>query len=62
MGSLFIATLSYLIMFNNQVEYLMFTFPSLSLAVVGLMLTVGFYRGYRLKELLRFSAMVEDRK
>ena len=36
--------------------YFVFTFPAILLILVGLMLAMGRYRGYRLTELFRFKA------
>ncbi len=53
-GSLLVATLSYLLMSNPVVEQLTFNFPELMLTLLGLVLLLGQYTGYRLLELQRF--------
>ncbi len=54
LGSLLIASLSYLVMNQRDLEHLMFVFPELLLVVLGLSLLMGRYTGYRLSELRRF--------
>jgi hypothetical protein len=54
LGSLGVATLAYLTMFNQPVEYLTFTFPELLLVLLALTLLLGRYSGYRLVEVWRF--------
>ncbi len=56
-GSLLVAALAYLVMGNNALEHLIFTFPELLLAVLALVLLSGRYTGYRLFELKRFRAL-----
>ncbi len=57
-GSLLVATLSYLLMSNPIVEQLTFNFPELMLTLLGLVLLLGQYTGYRLLELKRFYPLV----
>ncbi|MEM9624283.1 MAG: inactive transglutaminase family protein [Pseudomonadota bacterium] len=62
-GSLFVAVLAYLLMSVDVVEHLAFHFPELHLVLLGLILLLGRYTGYRLLELRRFAAFrsEEDR-
>ena len=53
-GSLLVAVLSYLLMSNRLVEHLTFNFPELILSLLGIILVLGRYTGYRLSELYRF--------
>lgn len=53
-GSLLVAVLSYLVMSNRLVEHLTFNFPELTLSLLGVILVLGRYTGYRLSELYRF--------
>jgi hypothetical protein len=53
-GSLFVAILCYAIFTNMYMEHWMFNFPELLLAILGLIIMLGHYTGYRLSELLRF--------
>ena len=56
-GSLLVAVLAYLAMSNKVVEHLTFNFPELSLSLLGVILLLGKYTGYRLSELYRFRDM-----
>ncbi|RRJ84057.1 inactive transglutaminase family protein [Aestuariirhabdus litorea] len=60
-GSLLVAVIAYLAMTNRLVEHLTFNFPELLLVLLGIILLVGQYTGYRLSELRRFQPMVEGR-
>ena len=53
-GSLFAAVLAFLVMTSRLVEHLTFNFPELLLSVLGVVLILGKYSGYRLFELYRF--------
>jgi len=57
-GSLFVASISYVVMTNENLMYLIFVFPELLLVVLGLCVWMGGYTGYRLTELFRFKAML----
>jgi hypothetical protein len=59
-GTMVAASLAYLLMSIPQVIYFMFTFPAVLLIMVGFMLAMGRYRGYRLTELFRFKAFLKD--
>jgi hypothetical protein len=61
LGSLGVATLAYLAMFNDLVQYLTFTFPELLLVLLALTLLLGRYTGYRLVELWRFRDLARER-
>ncbi len=56
-GSLIVAVLAYLVMSISVVEHLTFNFPELLIALLGVILLLGKYTGYRLSELYRFRAM-----
>ncbi|QNH78628.1 inactive transglutaminase family protein [Pseudomonas protegens] len=58
-GTLFAASLAHLIMSVPELTYFVFTFPAMLLILVGFMLAMGRYRGYRLTELMRFKAFVK---
>ncbi|EIK96769.1 hypothetical protein PMM47T1_10860 [Pseudomonas sp. M47T1] len=58
-GTLFAASLAHLLMTVPQLVYFVFTFPAILLIMVGFMLAMGRYRGYRLTELLRFKAFIK---
>jgi len=53
-GSLFAATLAYLLMSVELVKHLTFNFPELMICLLGVVLLLGRYTGYRLVELYRF--------
>jgi hypothetical protein len=53
-GSLLVAVLAYLAMSNRLVAHLTFNFPELMLSLLGVILLLGKYKGYRLSELYRF--------
>lgn len=59
-GTLFAASLAYLIMKIPALVYFVFTFPGILLILVGFMLAMGRYRGYRLTELFRFKALLKE--
>lgn len=56
-GSLVVAVLAYLVMSNQYVEHLTFNFPELLITLLGVILLMGKYTGYRLSELYRFREM-----
>lgn len=62
LGSLVVAILAYLVMFQPQVGHMVFVFPELLLVVLALVLLLGRYTGYRLMELWRFRHLIMDRK
>ncbi|OEY67006.1 inactive transglutaminase family protein [Marinobacter sp. X15-166B] len=53
-GSLFVAVAAYLVMSVPLAGHLTFNFPELHLVVLGLLLLMGQYTGYKLSELRRF--------
>ncbi|WP_298189802.1 inactive transglutaminase family protein [uncultured Pseudomonas sp.] len=59
-GTLFAATLAHLLMSVQELNYFIFTFPAVLMIMVGFMLAMGRYRGYRLTELFRFKAFLKD--
>lgn len=56
-GSLLVAICAYIAMTNPLVEHLTFNFPELLLGVLGVILLLGQYTGFRLLELHRFRHM-----
>ncbi|UFH51497.1 osmotic stress tolerance membrane protein RloB [Pseudomonas sp. KNUC1026] len=61
-GTLFAASLAHILMNIQQMIYFVFTFPAVLLILVGFMLAMGRYRGYRLSELIRFKAFLARRE
>ena len=57
-ASLITAVFSYLVLSNSYLQYLLYTFAELNLAILGIILLLGTYAGYRLTELLRFKSLV----
>lgn len=60
LGTLIAASLAHMLMNIPQLTYFVFTFPTVLLILVGFMLAMGRYRGYRLTELFRFKAFLKD--
>ncbi|MGW8323733.1 MAG: 7TM domain-containing protein, partial [Thermodesulfobacteriota bacterium] len=60
MGSLFVASLVYLLMSVRYVEHIMFVFPELLLVLMACTLLLGRYTGYRLVEIYRFKTFREE--
>lgn len=59
LGSLLVAVIAYLMMTNSLIEHLTFNFPELIIALLGGIILIGQYRGYRLSELYRFRHLKE---
>lgn len=59
-GSLFTAVLAYLAMNNPLIRHITFNFLGVQLILMGLILMLGNYTGYRLLELRRFKPVTED--
>lgn len=60
-GSLLVAVLAWLPMQSGTIQHLSFNFPELNLVLLGLIMAMGQYTGYKLSELARFSAMDDPR-
>lgn len=56
-GSLLVAILCYLCMTTHYIEHWMFNFPELLLVLLGMIIILGHYTGYRFSELLRFKEL-----
>ena len=56
-GSLFVAVCAFIAMSAPMASHLTFNFPELHLVVLGLILLMGQYTGYKLSELRRFNPM-----
>ncbi|MGB3611212.1 MAG: inactive transglutaminase family protein [Cellvibrio sp.] len=59
-GSLLVAVLAYLMMQLPLIGHLTFNFPELNLVFLALIMLMGQYTGYKVSELRRFRAMVEN--
>lgn len=62
LGTLMIVFLVYSLFFISALEMFMFTNPELLLMIIGILILVGKYKGYRLSELLRFRDLVKQKK
>lgn len=58
-GSLTVSVLAYFAMTNSFLSFITFNFPEVLLAVLGIIILLGRYSGYRLSELYRFKSMVD---
>ncbi|GAB3091374.1 UUP1 family membrane protein [Aestuariicella hydrocarbonica] len=56
-GSLLTASLAYLLMSNSFVADTVFLYPELLLVLLGVIIAIGTYSGYRLSDLRRFEPM-----
>ncbi|EKF76146.1 hypothetical protein A11A3_01590 [Alcanivorax hongdengensis A-11-3] len=61
-GTMIAAIFCHLLMVWDPLVYLVFTFPGLLLCQAAVMVLMGHYRGYRLTELMRFRAMVDEER
>lgn len=59
-ASLAIAAVCYLILSNGYLQYLLYSFSELNLAILGVILLLGTYTGYRVTELFRFQPLVKQ--
>jgi hypothetical protein len=59
-GSLLVAVLAYTLMQFSIIGHLTFNFPELNLLCLALIMLMGQYTGYKLSELRRFRAMVDN--
>ncbi|WP_295801595.1 inactive transglutaminase family protein [uncultured Microbulbifer sp.] len=57
-GSLLVAVLAWWVMTNRYIEHWTFNFPELLLVLLGVILIIGNYTGFRLGELARFRQLV----
>ncbi|MEL7450722.1 MAG: inactive transglutaminase family protein [Pseudomonadota bacterium] len=62
LGTLAVAIVAYVVMSIDQLEHLVFVFPELLLVMLGVMLMLGRYTGYRLSELVRFKTLADRPK
>lgn len=59
-GSLITAIVCYFVMGSSVFQYMVFTFPEWILIVLGVILLMGQYTGYRLSELRRFGLFMKE--
>jgi hypothetical protein len=56
-GSLFMAALAYLVISIDILAYWVSVFPEVNLVVLGIIIAMGRYTGFRLTELVRFNSL-----
>ena len=61
-GTLVIVVFVYSLYFIPALEMFMFTNPELLLTVIGLLILIGKYKGYRISEFIRFRDLVKQKK
>lgn len=61
-GTLVIAILGYALYTIHALEMFMFTNPELLFTIIGLLILIGKYKGYRLSEFIRFRDLVRQKK
>ena len=59
-GTLFVATLGYLVMTEPHLTHLVFLFPEILFILLAVFVLLGRYTGYRLVEIARFKDIVES--
>lgn len=62
LGTLVISVLVYSLYFISPLEMFIFTNPELLLTIIGLLILVGKYKGYRISEFIRFRDLVRQKK
>ena len=62
LGTLIIVILVYSLYFIDALEMFIFTNPELLLTIIGLLILIGKYKGYRLSEFIRFKDLVRQKK
>jgi hypothetical protein len=60
LGSLAIAALAYLVMSLDILSYWVTVFPEVNFIVLGLIVALGRYTGFRLTELARFRRLASE--
>ena len=62
LGTLIIAIMGYLLYSIRSLEMFIFTNPELLLSVIGCLILIGKYKGYRISEFIRFRDLVRQKK
>ena len=60
--SVLVAVTVYPVFQSSLAEHLMFGFPELVVSVIGVLVLMGGYMGYRLSDLIRFRLFAEPRE
>ena len=58
--SVLVAVSIYPIFRSERAEYLMFSFPELVVVVMGVLVLIGGYTGYRVSDLIRFRTLAQQ--
>jgi hypothetical protein len=58
-GTLVIAYLCYGLFSFERLQIFLFTYPEFQLVIIGILILIGDYKGYRLSELMRFKNLVK---
>lgn len=58
--SVLVAIITYFVICNEDIRYIMFAFNELNLVILFVVMLLGTYTGYRLTELRRFRPLVKD--
>ena len=61
-GSLLMAALAYLVISIEILAYWVSVFPEVNLVVLGIIIALGRYTGFRLTELVRFSSLSDSKE
>ena len=61
-GTLIISILGYSLYLISALEMFMFTNPELLFTIIGLLILIGKYKGYRISEFIRFRDLVRQKK
>ena len=61
-GTLAIAILGFMLYLIPPLEIFMFTNPEFLFTVMGLLILIGKYKGYRISEFIRFRDLVRQKK
>ena len=59
-GSLFAASITYLVINQHYLKHLFFVFPELLFIIIAMILLIGKYRGFRLNEIILFNQLVKN--
>lgn len=62
LGSLLMAALAYLVISIEILAYWVSVFPEVNLVVLGIIIALGRYTGFRLTELVRFSSLSDSKE
>jgi len=62
LGSLFMASLAFMVMSLDLLAYWVTVYPELNLVILGVIVALGRYTGFRLTELKRFHQLTVQEK